>query len=58
MKEDDSKIIYKNAAENLSRIRQMCMNYIKLVDLKDTLKKRQLKCALNTDFREMVLFGN
>lgn len=57
MKEDDSKIMYQHAAENLSRIRQMCMNFIKLVDLKGTLKKRQLKCALNTDFREMVLFG-
>ncbi|WP_269447619.1 ISAs1 family transposase [Aliivibrio salmonicida] len=57
MKEDDSKIMYQHAAENLSRIRQMCMNFIKLVNLKGTLKKRQLKCALNTDFREIVLFG-
>ena len=57
MKEDDSKIMYQHAAENLSWIRQMCMNFIKLVDLKGTLKKRQLKCALNTDFREMILFG-
>ena len=57
MGEDDSKIIYKHAAENLSRIRQMCMNLIKLVDLKGTLKKRQLKCALNVEFREKVLFG-
>ena len=57
MNEDNSKIIYKNAAENLSRIRQMCMNLIKLVELKGTLKRRQLKCALNTEFREKVLFG-
>ncbi|WP_342609832.1 ISAs1 family transposase [Vibrio tritonius] len=58
MREDDSKIIYAYAAENLSRIRQMCMNFIKLVEMKGTLKRRQLKCALNTEFREYVLFGN
>ncbi|MBF9001165.1 ISAs1 family transposase [Vibrio nitrifigilis] len=58
MREDGSKIIYAYAAENLSRIRQMCMNFIKLVEMKGTLKRRQLKCALNTEFREYVLFGN
>lgn len=57
MNEDDSRITYKHASENLSRIRQMCMNFIKLVELKGTLKRRQLKCALNTEFRERVLFG-
>ncbi|NNN69582.1 ISAs1 family transposase [Vibrio sp. 3-2(1)] len=56
--EDDSRITYKHASENLSRIRQMCMNFIKLVDMKGTLKRRQLKCALNTEFRERVLFGD
>lgn len=58
MNEDESKIVYAHAAENLSRIRQMCMNFIKLVEMKGTLKRRQLKCALNTEFRERVLFGN
>ncbi|MDE1311754.1 ISAs1 family transposase [Vibrio aestuarianus] len=58
MNEDDSRITYKHASENLSRIRQMCMNFIKLVDMKGTLKRRQLKCALNTEFRERVLFGD
>lgn len=57
MGEDDSRITYQHAAENLSRIRQMCMNLIKLVEMKGTLKRRQLKCALNTEFREHVLFG-
>ena len=57
MNEDDSRITYKHASENLSRIRQMCMNFIKLVEMKGTLKRRQLKCALNTEFRERVLFG-
>lgn len=57
MNEDNSKITYKHAAENLSRIRQMCMNFIELVDMKGTLKKRQLKYALNTEFRRMVLFS-
>nr|WP_321282433.1 ISAs1 family transposase [uncultured Vibrio sp.] len=57
MNEDDSRITYKHAAQNLSRIRQMCMNFIKLVEMKGTLKRRQLKCALNTEFRERVLFG-
>ncbi|EOU2465003.1 ISAs1 family transposase, partial [Vibrio navarrensis] len=57
MGEDDSGITYQHAAENLSRIRQMCMNLIKLVEMKGTLKRRQLKCALNTEFREHVLFG-
>ncbi|BEI22400.1 ISAs1 family transposase [Vibrio fluvialis] len=56
MNEDDSRITYKHAAEKLSRIRQMCMNFIKLVEMKGTLKRRQLKCALNTEFRERVLF--
>ncbi|WP_373332810.1 transposase [Vibrio porteresiae] len=58
MREDDSKIIYAYTAENLSRIRKICMNFIKLVEMKGTLKRRQLKCALNTEFREDVLFGN
>ena len=58
MNEDESKIVYAHAAENLSRIRQMYMNFIKLVEMKGTLKRRQLKCALNTEFRERVLFGN
>lgn len=57
MNEDDSRITYKHAAKNLSRIRQIGMNFIKLVDMKGTLKRRQLKCALNTEFREIVLFG-
>ncbi|WP_375320587.1 ISAs1 family transposase [Aliivibrio logei] len=37
MNEDNSRIIYKHASENLSRIRQMCMNFIKLVEMKGTL---------------------
>ena len=56
MRENDNKKIYAYAAENLSRIRQLCMNFIKLVEMKGTLKRRQLKCALNTEFREYVLF--
>ncbi|CAG8999039.1 MAG: hypothetical protein CENE_01003 [Candidatus Celerinatantimonas neptuna] len=31
----------------------MCMNFIKLIDMKGALK-----CTLNTEFREYVLFGN
>lgn len=58
MNEDESKSVYAHAAENLSRIRQMYMNFIKLVEMKGTLKRRQLKCALNTEFRERVLFGD
>ncbi len=57
MKEDDCKIIYEHAAENFSRIRHMCMNLIKRVEMKGTLKRRQLKCLLNAEFREEVLFG-
>ncbi len=49
IKEDESKIMYQYNARNLPRIGQMCMNFIKLVDLKGTLKKRQLKCALNIE---------
>ncbi|MGR5000241.1 ISAs1 family transposase [Vibrio celticus] len=40
MNEDDSRIAYKHAAQSLSRIRQMCMNFIKLMDMKGTLKRR------------------
>ncbi len=57
MNEDDSRITCKHAAQNLSRIRQMCMNFVKFVDMKRTLKQRQLKCALNTEFRERVILG-
>lgn len=56
LSDDDSRINYQHAAENLSRIRQMCMNLIKLVEMEGILKRRQLKCALNTEFREYVLF--
>jgi hypothetical protein len=56
MNEDYSRITYKHASEKLSRIRQMCMNFIKLVEMKGTLKRRQLKCALNTEFRESFVW--
>ncbi|MEH0690926.1 ISAs1 family transposase, partial [Vibrio cholerae] len=57
MKEDDCRIMLKQAAQNLSRIRQMCMNLIKLFPEKGTLKRRQMRCALDIDYREKVLFG-
>lgn len=35
----------------------MCMSFIKLLEMKGTLERRILKCALNTEFRERVLFA-
>lgn len=50
MNEDDSRISYEHAAKTLSRIRQMCMNFIKLMDMKGIFKRYQLTFALNTEF--------
>ncbi len=55
MREDDSRITYQHAAENLSYIRKMCMNLIKLVEMKGTLKRWQLKCALKKECRACYL---
>ncbi|WP_254413519.1 ISAs1 family transposase [Vibrio furnissii] len=57
MREDDCRIMLKQAAQNLSRIRQMCLNMIKLYPEKGTLKRRQMRCALDTSYREKILFG-
>ncbi|MGF1756530.1 ISAs1 family transposase [Photobacterium sagamiensis] len=57
MREDESRIVYGNAGENLARFRHMALNRLKAHPFKGSIKRKQMKAILNKQFLEEVLFG-
>jgi predicted transposase YbfD/YdcC len=58
-REDNSRVRSDNSAENLAVLRHIALNLLRSEkSTKRSLKNKRFKCALSTQYLEMVLFGD